>query len=397
MLVTGLLTLQTIFVGAASVGAIIHVPADYSSIQEAINAAQPFDTIVVSPGTYLENIHFIGKTITLTGTALDDPGVVAATVIRSANGSGQTVRFLGSETSQTKLIGVTITGATNNTGNEIAAAGGGLGCNEASPTVSRCVVSGNTALYGAGLAYCHGLIEDCTIEGNAAAIGGGLLNCFGTVRNCRILGNRASRPEGGAGAYINGYGGVFENCVIAGNISSGQGGGMAGGSSLRNCTIVGNSASTGGGVIVSSPGQIVNCILWDNLPNQFEVYPGSAQPTFSCVQSYNGNGGGGGVGSISSNPMFVDAGSWGSGQWIQGDYRLRPSSPCIDVGDNAAVTFGQDLDGRPRIMNGSVDMGAYEFDVQAIPTLSGSSLFVLMALLVTAGVVIVTKRRTSPP
>lgn len=46
-------------------GATIHVPADYSTIQAAINAASNGDTIVVAPGTYQENINFQGKAITL--------------------------------------------------------------------------------------------------------------------------------------------------------------------------------------------------------------------------------------------------------------------------------------------------------------------------------------------
>jgi hypothetical protein len=51
--------------------------------------------------------------------------------------------------------------------------------------------------------------------------------------------------------------------------------------------------------------------------------------------------------------MFVDAAG--------GNFRLRAGSPCIDRGDNAVVAAGAvDLDGNPRIVNGWVDMGAYE-------------------------------------
>jgi parallel beta-helix repeat protein len=44
----------------------IRVPQDYPTIQEAINQANPGDTIQVSSGTYYENI-FINKTLTLIG------------------------------------------------------------------------------------------------------------------------------------------------------------------------------------------------------------------------------------------------------------------------------------------------------------------------------------------
>jgi hypothetical protein len=58
---------------------------------------------------------------------------------------------------------------------------------------------------------------------------------------------------------------------------------------------------------------------------------------------------------ITSDPLFVDA--------ENGDYHLQSGSPCIDVGDNSLVPAGTstDLDGNPRIQNGTVDMGAYEF------------------------------------
>jgi len=41
----------------------IHVPADYPTIQEAINTSVNGDTVLVAPGTYVENIDFVGKAI----------------------------------------------------------------------------------------------------------------------------------------------------------------------------------------------------------------------------------------------------------------------------------------------------------------------------------------------
>ena len=47
-----------------------------------------------------------------------------------------------------------------------------------------------------------------------------------------------------------------------------------------------------------------------------------------------------------------------------GDYRLLPSSPCIDKGINQDwMLDATDLAGNPRILNGTVDMGAYEFSL----------------------------------
>jgi hypothetical protein len=52
--------------------------------------------------------------------------------------------------------------------------------------------------------------------------------------------------------------------------------------------------------------------------------------------------------------MFVD--------FVGGNLRLQSNSPCINAGNNACAPGNSDLDGRPRIVGGTVDMGAYEFD-----------------------------------
>lgn len=43
----------------------IHIPADYPTIQQGINVAFNGDTVLVEPGTYNENINFGGKNITV--------------------------------------------------------------------------------------------------------------------------------------------------------------------------------------------------------------------------------------------------------------------------------------------------------------------------------------------
>src|SRR5437867_1323157 len=46
----------------------IHVPGDQPTIQGAIDAATNGDTVLVAPGTYYENINFLGKTIRVTSS-----------------------------------------------------------------------------------------------------------------------------------------------------------------------------------------------------------------------------------------------------------------------------------------------------------------------------------------
>jgi hypothetical protein len=80
-----------------------------------------------------------------------------------------------------------------------------------------------------------------------------------------------------------------------------------------------------------------------------------------------------GQGNIDADPCFVMLGYWvdvngtpadpNDDVWVDGDYHLLWSSPCIDTGDpNYAPEPNEtDLDGIPRVINNRIDMGAYEY------------------------------------
>jgi predicted outer membrane repeat protein len=178
--------------GNAAVAAVIHVPDDYGTIQQAINAASSGDEIIVAPGTYVEQVNLLGLTIWLHSS--DGPDVT----IIDGNGAEHVVTIESGEGPDAIIEGFTIRGG-NSTGN-----GGGLYTN-ADIVIDTCVFTENDALCGGGLYLdgCAAEVRDCTFENNVAlASGGGVTNLGGdpTFTGCAFLSNDANR--GGAMANL---------------------------------------------------------------------------------------------------------------------------------------------------------------------------------------------------
>ncbi len=196
-----------------------------------------------------------------------------------------------------------------------------------------------TVIDGGGTQRCAWLGDSNTnsvltgfaLRNGRASDGGG--SHYGTLNECVLSGNRGGK--GGGSCY-----GTLNNCTLTGNTAS-YGGGSYGGM-LNNCTLTGNSASSAGGG--SSYGTLNNCVVYYNTS---PVYPNCFLGTirYSCTMSAaTGNG------NITNAPLFV----------ATNDFRLAAGSPCINAGNNAYVQRTTDLDGMPRIVGGTVDMGAYE-------------------------------------
>jgi hypothetical protein len=64
-----------------------------------------------------------------------------------------------------------------------------------------------------------------------------------------------------------------------------------------------------------------------------------------------------GQGSFTNAPLFADVAS--------GDFHLQSNSPCINAGINAPAIGNLDLDGHPRIVAATIDVGSYEFQTPA--------------------------------
>ena len=173
----------------------ILVPTEYSSIQSAINVANEGDLVLVSPGTYVENIEFLGKLITLRGEAGAELTVIDGSSVDTV------VKFVDGETEETVIEGFTIK---NGEGWD----GGGIYCAESSPIIKNCNVIENVARKGGGI-YCIDSwpeITNCTISENHAQYiwdygghGGGIgfYESMPSVRDCLIMDNYAYFSGGG--------------------------------------------------------------------------------------------------------------------------------------------------------------------------------------------------------
>ena len=135
----------------------IHVPADVSTIQGAIQSASNGDTILVAPGTYSENIDFQGKAITVEGTS------AATTILQGGSAAGAVVKFTSGEGRSSVLSNFTIQGG-------VPAAvpdAGGIFIYRASPTIQNNIIQNNTGC-GIGGFDSSPLIAGNLITGTAA-------------------------------------------------------------------------------------------------------------------------------------------------------------------------------------------------------------------------------------
>lgn len=350
-------------------GNIIMVPAGQPSVQAGIDAAGDGDTVLVSPGRYVENIDLSGKAIHL--LALDP--AEDATIIDGSSPShpdtASTVIVVRGEGRNTVIEGFTIVGGGGTISPIIYEEkdfGGGIFCQFSSPTIRNNVVKLNSAFIGAGILanVSSARIEDNIVRNNSAeraagGIGvasmGGDLDSVAVVTRNLIYANRGGDHAGGieighggeatfthniiAHNRASSIGGVFllgidERTVCANNIivyntsvrptGTGIRVGTYGGSPLVSSNIVAYNGSGGGIVVMESPDEVhlTHNVVWGNTPADFlGTDPGVGDTTWGV----NGNG----VPcdsffNIVRDPLLSSSLPW--------EMNLRYGSPAIDAG-----------------------------------------------------------------
>jgi Big-like domain-containing protein/copper-binding protein NosD len=395
--------------GRVADAATIRVPADFPTIQAAIDAAGGGDTVLVAPGTYVEQIDFRGKLITVAS----EDGPEFTTI--DASGAGPVVTFRSGESRASMLSGFTITGGYSIYG------GAGVLVSGSSPTLRGNIIAGNRGCTGVGV-YSYfssprieqNVVSNNIVDGCSGAWGIGIY--IGGDTTAEIIGNRITANAGsdatGAGVALFAagratlVGNVIDQNSTRANGGCGWGGGLAIANfaehKIINNVITRNTACTGGAVYWLGTGSgngsvLVNNTIADNVavsyPGVYASGVGAANRFFNNVISsatgpvlfcqatswatapsldsndvfstaLNPYGGSctdqtGILGNISANPGFDDPQS--------GDYSIGFESPLVDAGNNAAPFLpATDVAGSPRIASAGgapdrIDIGAYEF------------------------------------
>lgn len=333
-----------------------NVPAQYSSIQSAINACSNHDTILVQSGTYTENINFRGKNIVITSRYYqnNDYSYIQSTIINGSNpvypDSGSCVIICNHEDSSAVLQGFTITGGTGTKwtdehGAGLYREGGGILIQYSAPVIQHNII-----------------INNQTPSGGVTSTGGGGIRVGDSYP--RIYNNVFSNNTGryGAGVVLNYTGGEYKNNLIYKNFGSqdyGAGSGIwingqySRPITIENNTIVFNTAITGTPGVYSFGGAAAtlrNNIVWGNTAVSSVQISGGALTVRYC----NVMGGYAGAGNINSDPVFDST-----------NYYLKNNSPCIDKGDSSIVYNDPADPGNPSLAKwpakGTLrnDIGAY--------------------------------------
>ncbi len=345
-----------------------HVPSQYPTIQAGINAATDGDTVLVAPGTYTEQVDFLGKEIVVRSSA----GPSVTNIFWYS--SGNVVTFNSGEGSGAVLEGFTI----SNLNSTIVGWLCGVYCGaNSSPVIRGNLIKDNGNVWSSGsgvmVSQSSPIIEGNEITLNECAyIGAGmrLHECPQVVIQNNVISlNYTWSGYGvakGGGIYSENSSALIQGNLIVNNVCDppyGQaGGGIAiegtGQYQILNNTFSGNESvmpgmNSGGGLYLSGPmmAMVYNNIVVNSLGGGISSNPQGTAPVildFNDVWNndpFNYYGTQPGNYSLSLNPQFVGGSPY--------SYELTASSPGLNAG---AFTTDPDPDGT------RADVGCYPYD-----------------------------------
>ncbi|MDD4372378.1 MAG: T9SS type A sorting domain-containing protein [Bacteroidales bacterium] len=261
--------------GLALNAQIIHVPAQYVSIQQAVDAANPGDTILVETGTYIENL-VITKPLTLASVFLLSNQIedVQNTVI-DGNQTGAVVTVKDIATDTLRLIGFTLTKGTGELADPHefgfeSLHGGGLFVEHVQQAFFNYLIikdnhlvtehnnAGGIYAFESGITLMNSEVDNNSVNGfsfHGEGAGMFLMNCTTSVINCSIINNISDVNYGeGGGIYTRNGQLRLENSIIAGNQSIRAGAIISYNTVLQlyNCDVNTNTAMLTGAILVTN-------------------------------------------------------------------------------------------------------------------------------------------------
>ncbi len=288
--------LLIVLFSASTYGSVLHAPTGFPTIQSAIDAASDNDTVIVAPGTY-------------TGSGNRDLGMRGKSLLLiSASGAETTTIDAGGSAEEFRRC---------------------FNLTEGEDTTA--------------------IIDGFTLKGGFADYGGGIYceNASPTIRNCRIIQNRAT--EQGGGMFLHIASPKIEFCLFAADSAwraSAVSCWFQAHARFYNCTISRNVSSRVSGIMLGyeSNVTVIRCLIFDNQT----VYPVDETDALNCIGETNTFELGctdivGGIsecvssqaeidGNFSLNPLFCDPDNL--------DFRLMENSPCAPESNDCGSLIG---------------------------------------------------------
>ena len=376
------------------------------------NTGTPFTNLIVNttadslaPGAHIlslrEAIGFANSDTTGNATITFDPSTFGgAQTITLTLGTLELTNLTETETVTDSVGALTLSGGGTS---GVFLIDGGV-----TASISGMTVTDGKAAVGGGISNYGALtLADCTISGSSATVGGGFYNganATATLTNCTVSGNTGTY---GGGLYV--YGTItLTNCTVSGNTSL-QGGGLSIGANstatLTSSTISGNSSTYGGGILNFGALNLNQSTVADNAATGagggiYSLY-GTTTTLGNTIVAGNTSGGPADIiGSITSLGNNLIGNASNSTGWVSSDLTgtaaapinpllaplgnyggptetmpLLPGSPGIAAGNVSLIPGGTTTDqrGEPRLLDGTVDIGAFESQGFTITVVPGST------------------------